>query len=393
MLLLVLVSSCRNEPLMQLPGDSFRGEIISSELLHEYDTVQSEDYITSYDPALSSYPVDYKIEIYKVIYKTIDAAGNETQASGTVIIPVDTGLQAFPVCSYQHGTALAKDDVPGAETDELVLGVIFSVAGYIVTMPDYLGLGDGTGLHPYCHAETEASAALDLLRAAKNVCRSREVLWNDQLFLFGYSQGGHATMALTREIQLHHTDEFNITASAPMSGPYDISGAQTDLLLSDTPYGAPFYLPYLMFAYNEVYHMYDNYSDYLISPYDSLLPPLFDGTHSGGEVDAVMPDVPKNIIRTDVLEDFMNNSENPFRIALRDNDEIYDWTPSCQMRLYYCGGDELVSPDNSTNAYAEFISRGASTITLIDAGATNSHTACAEPCFLSVRIWFDSLKE
>lgn len=69
-------------------------------------------------------------------------------------------------------------------------------------------------------------------------------------------------MATTREIQLNHSDEFTITASAPMSGPYDMSGAQTDYVLSDEPYGAPFYLPYLMFAYNEVYKMYDSPSDF-----------------------------------------------------------------------------------------------------------------------------------
>lgn len=72
-----------------------------------------------------------------------------------------------------------------------------------------------------------------------------------------------------------------------------MSGAQTDYVLSDEPYGAPFYLPYLMFAYNEVYKMYDSPSDFLIAPFDQTIPPLFDGEHEGWEVDAVMPSVPK----------------------------------------------------------------------------------------------------
>lgn len=372
--------------------DSFRGEIVSTELLEHYTTSESTDYILGFDSALNMYPVNYEIEIYKVIYKTIDANGDETTASGTVVIPLNS-TDKFPLCSYQHGTTIAKDEVPSAGTDELVLGVIFSVAGYVMSIPDYLGLGDGEGLHPYCHAKTEATASVDLLRAARQICTDKNVLLNNQLFLFGYSQGGHATMALTREIQLYHADEFTITASAPMSGPYDMSGAQTDMVLSDEPYGAPYYLPYLMFAYNEVYKMYDDYSDYLVSPYDELLPPLFDGTHSGWEVDEVMPDVPKDIIKPEVLDDFINNPENPFRIALEENDLIYNWVPDCKLRMYYCEGDELVTYLNSIHANEKFLAGGATDVTLLSAGAANSHTTCAEPCFVSVRIWFDSMIE
>ena len=42
----------------------------------------------------------------------------------------------------------------------------------------------------------------------------------DELFLLGYSEGGYATMALHRELQQFHSDEFTVTASAPMAGPW-----------------------------------------------------------------------------------------------------------------------------------------------------------------------------
>lgn len=87
-----------------------------------------------------------------------------------------------------------------------------------MSLPDYLGLGDSPGRHLYCHSKTEATASIDLYVLQK-LCQLKNVLYNDQLFIFGYSQGGHAAMATTREIQLNHSDEFTITASAPMSGP------------------------------------------------------------------------------------------------------------------------------------------------------------------------------
>ena len=129
------------------------------------------------------------------------------------------------------------------EGGELFLGIVFAPGGYVVCMPDYLGLGLGEGLHPYCHAKSEATATVDMLRATRQVCDEQDIHLNDQTFLFGYSQGGHATMAAARELELYHTDEFTLTASAPMSGPYDISGAQTELVVSDEPYSAPITCP------------------------------------------------------------------------------------------------------------------------------------------------------
>ncbi len=389
-ILSILISSCKYDAAIT-ETDDFRGEIISSQLLHAYSIEQTDSVLAAYDPDLLTYPNDYPIEIYRVIYKTIDAFGNETQASGAVVLPV-TGSTAFPNCIYAHGTVLKRFDVPSYESDELILGIIYACSGYIMSLPDYLGMGDSPGRHLYCHAKTEATASVDLLRAAKTLSAEKNVLFNDQLFIFGYSQGGHAAMATTREIQLYHGDEFTITASAPMSGPYDMSGAQTDYVLSDDPYGAPFYLPYLMFAYNEVYKMYDSPSDYLIPPYDQTLPPLFDGEHESWEVDAIMPAVPKNIIKPEVLEDFLNNENNPFRIALRDND-LTGWKPEIPLMMYYCTADELVNYQSAINAQEIFINNGCTSSTLYQPSASASHTDCAEPCFIFARIWFDGLKE
>jgi pimeloyl-ACP methyl ester carboxylesterase len=386
----ILVNSCKYDVAIS-DELSFRGEIISSQLLHAYTIEQTDSVLAAYDPDLLSYPNEYPIEIYRVIYKTIDAYGNETQASGAVVLPV-TGSSAFPNCIYEHGTVLKRYDVPSYESDELILGIIYACSGYIMSLPDYLGLGDSPGRHLYCHSKTEATASIDLLRAAKTLSAEKNVLYNDQLFIFGYSQGGHAAMATTREIQLNHSDEFTITASAPMSGPYDMSGAQTDYVLSDEPYGAPFYLPYLMFAYNEVYKMYDSPSDFLIAPFDQTIPPLFDGEHEGWEVDAVMPSVPKNIIKPEVLQDFLSNENNPFRIALRDND-LTNWTPEVPLMMFYCTADELVNYENAINAQEIFNSNGCTSSTLYQPSPSASHTSCAEPCFIFARIWFDGLKE
>ncbi len=388
--ILMLNISCKHESTI-IFDDSWRGEIISYELLHEYSTIQTDSILTAYDPDLLTYPNEYPIQIFRVVYKTPDAFGNETYASGALVIPVNHSIE-FPLTVYEHGTVVKRFDVPSYESDELILGIIYACAGYIISLPDYLGLGDSPGRHLYCHAKTEATATVDLLRATKTICEEKNVLFSDQLFIFGYSQGGHAALATTKEIQFNHQNEFTVTACAPMSGPYDISGAQTDFVLSDEPYGAPFYLPYLMLAYNDIYKMYDTPSDYLESPYDTLIPPLFDGNFDGWEIDLEMPSVPKDIIKQDVMEDFLlHENTNPFRIALRDND-LTEWKPTVPIIMYYCTADELVNYQNSINAQNAFIVNGSTSTSLYLPSASSNHNDCAEPCFIFARSWFDSLK-
>ncbi len=388
---LLFIASCNIDPeITNTSEQSFRGEIINITLLHDWSIEQTDSALSSFDPDLLTYPNNYPIQIYRVLYKTIDAEGIETQASGAVVVPF--GVSAAPLCLYTHGTVVERYAVPSYESDELVLGMLYGADGYVVSLPDYLGMGDSPGRHPYCHAATEATASIDLMRAARTLCADLNVALNDQLFIFGYSQGGHAAMATTKAIQEDYSDEFTITASAPMSGPYDLSGAQTDYVLADEPYGAPFYLPYLMFGYNEVYDMYDSPSDYLLSPYDTLLPHLFDGTHSGGEIDAVMPAIPKEIIRPEVLDDFINNPDNPFRLALQEND-LTGWTPTVPIIMYYCTADELVNYQNSIIAQDIFVANGSTTTALYQPSASAGHGDCAEPCFIFANIWFSSLRD
>ena len=62
-------------------------------------------------------------------------------------------------------------------------------------------MGVSPGLHPYHHAISEATACVDLLRAVRAFCATNGFPLNDRLFLCGYSQGGHATLSLLRDLE------------------------------------------------------------------------------------------------------------------------------------------------------------------------------------------------
>jgi len=365
-----------------------RGAPVTMRLIRSYTTSELTTYLQQNGVPLAA---QNGAEFHSVLYQTITADGAPTLASGAVMIPAGV-TRALPLLSHQHGTVVLTNSVASQQGGEMALGLAWAGAGYVASLPDYLGMGMGSGPHPYSHARSEATAALDLLRAARVLCGQRGVTLNGQVFLIGYSQGGQATMALTREIETWHTNEFVITASAPMAGPYDMSGTMARVLTSNAPYASPYYLPYALFAFNGVYRLYSSVTQVLVEPYATTLPPLFDGRHSDSQINAAMPAVPAQILRPEFLQAFESDPDHPFRQALRRND-LYRWRPRSPMRMYHCAGDRTVPFANSVVARDNFHTNGATHVTLVDPYPLGDHGSGAAFCFLSAKSWFDSLKQ
>ncbi len=390
LVLLFSLNSCKKDN--QLPVDfSKRGTVNEATLLYSYSQQQVDSLFESFNqPLLSSINPLYGLDLYKVQYNTPDARGNKmTIASGLVVIPTGTAAP-LPIASYQHGTIIKKDRVPSSLGGEYIINVIFSgLFGIITVAPDYLGLGDSPGLHPYVHADSEASAGIDLLRATTLFGNDLQLDITNEVLLFGYSQGGHATTAMHRELEANHRDEFNVLGAAPMAGPYDMSGYQSEIFTSGEPYTEPFYLPYVLLSYNMVYQIYADPSDFLAAPYDELLPPMFDGTNSGNTINQVMPTLANSIIKPEILAAFQNDSDHPFKLALKEND-MYFWTPDAPVLLCHCEGDEQVKFENSEIAYNTFKSRQSPDIRLVNKG-NSLHQDCAPLCLFDVVIFFTEL--
>ena len=198
-------------------------------------------------------------------------------------------------------------------------------------------------------------------------------------------------MALLRELETFHTNEFTVTACAPMAGAYDLSGVTTSNSLSGATPPNPYYFLYLLAAYQDVYHLAGNLSDLLAAPYNTTLPPLLDGTHSGDDINAALPRDPVQVLKPVFLDAFRSNPRHPLRLALQEND-LYRWRPRSPLRLYHCAGDQDVIIANSQVALASFQALGATQVQLIDPIPTADHSGCSEPSLLLAKEWFDSLR-
>lgn len=372
-----------------------RGQILFSEKVGDNSLETLRTIFTLYDPYLATQiEYQYGVDSYTIIYETVTPDGQETQASGLLSIPQGMSVAA-PLLSFQHGTVLKQDAVPSSTAvgTGMELGLIFGTEGYIVCMPDFLGLGDSEGLHPYMHAASEATVTIDMIRATKNKLIELGIEFNDQLFLLGYSQGGHATMATHKVIEEEYSDEFNITASSPMAGPFDVSGIMADLILQKEEYITPAFLPYMLYSYNSVYNIYTDLESNFISPYNTSLPPFFNGDnlYSLGEVGDIMPAIPSDILTAEAYNEIINKTNTDFWTALEDND-LYDWHSAAPIRMFHCNGDVTVPMSNSEKALESFLNNGITNVELFNPLEGGTHETCVLPSILAAKDWFNEFK-
>ncbi len=365
-----------------------RGKVIETERLGSFEPNQIQALLAF--AGVEFEPI-HGVEIYRLVYETIDPLGNPALASGAFVVPAGVN-EALPFVTYQHGTLAARAEAPSeAGGQELMLGVAFASLGYAASLPDYLGLGSSISYHPYHHAKSQATSAVDMLRAARAAAAGMGVSLNHQLFLVGYSQGGHATLALLREIETFHAAEFPVTAAAPMAGAYDLAGVTADDILSGRPHPNPYYVVLLLAAYQEIYHLEKELQDLLAEPWRLTVPPLLTGGHTGAEINAAMPDRVLDALNPKFVQQLREDPRHPMRQVLEAN-SLLDWTPRSPLRLYHCSGDQDVPFANSIVAREAFAARGAE-VELVDPAPGANHGGCVLPSLLDAMAWFESLRE
>lgn len=349
--------------------------------------------------ATGIFPVDYAVDVYRVLYTTpyrhIDSL---VQVSQAVAVPrgTDTFTCGVPIATYFHGTTSRRTGVPSYGSSEMSLGVVLAAQGNIVSMPDYLGLGDSdtnVRVHPYVHTFSQGNTGVNAIRSTRHLIDTLNVQTNGQIFLFGYSQGGSATMACLKTIEENYPDEFDVHAAAPMSGAYDLKGAQVDLIASDSVYATPGYLPYIILGYQEVYgNLYDSIQQIMKSPWDTLIPPLFYAkTYSIGYINNQCTPVPKDMMEDSVVTAFLTDSLHPLRQALARS-HLLDWAPQAPVKLLYCNGDEQVTYLNSENAYNSWTANGSPNVTKQDLG-NFTHGGCIQFAMLNALGFFNTYRQ
>ncbi len=331
--------------------------------------------------------ISNEFDLYELIYTTKWHDGTSIKASGLYFAPINNE-QAIPQLIYHHGTKIKIERTNDIYREKAICAG-FAADGYAVIMPDYIGLGKGEKTHLYQHAESESDAAIDMYFAVQELNQIISIKTNKQLYLTGYSQGGHSCLATHKRLQEDYPN-IPITASSPMSGAYHMSGAQADVMFS--PYLDPSYLPYLLMSYNEVYKITgDQYSDLFVSTYDTIIPKLYKGDLNLFEINDFLPEVPVDMVQPDLVEQYLNNPKFKFRVALEENN-LTDWKTDTPTQFCYCRDDKRVLKENSFVAYENMLANGSSKLSLRKAGNKVDHIECAGFAFVYTKLWFNTFK-
>lgn len=368
-------------------------QLVSYTLQQSFTKAQLDSFLNTTGFALPVTP-QYDIDVYQVIYKTpyrhIDSL---VKASGLVVIPKSTPCPSAIGC-YAHGTFSKRVDVPSLQGPERPIGLLFAgIGGVVAAMPDELGMGDGDStiiIHPYVNYFHSGYAAVNLMRATRELCTTLSKPLSGEVVLTGYSQGGYTTMAINKMIQENFSSEFNIKASSPMSGPYDLKKTMVDVMLSNDTFSSPSYLPYLLLGHHSVSPLlqqrYPTPSHIFKSPYDTVIPPLFySKIRSTGYIDQRCDPVPRRMILDSVITAFENDTLHPFRVVLAEND-LMGWAPQNPVFIHYCTQDEQVTYLNAVRADTAWRQNGAPDIQIQNHGPL-THGGCVQPALTSTIIF------
>ncbi len=353
-------------------------------------------------------PTSKAIDLYKVRYRSPDAKGRSVILSGLLVLPRGGAPRGLII--FNHGVTADRSlspsrFTPAAKPSEVELAVLaFASGGYAVAMPDYLGLGDDRGAHPFPLGSVNSRSAIDLIAPARTLAARYNTIVGSRLFIADYSEGGAVAMWTVRMLEQDPTPAYQVFSAVPMSGPYDLSGVTRQSLIEQPTNAQAFATGlYLMANIARYFHKSEGVrlTDYFAPTMAASVSRVFDRNHSDETfikrlaLTAILMRA-KNSIDRVITPRFKNalqtvDTNDPIIRALRRND-CYDWTPRTKMLLISLKNDGVVSPANTQKAMQTMRSRGVGADSLrqhVIADESLNHLTGAAPSFVQARRFFD----
>src|SRR5438034_6225759 len=184
---------------------------------------------------------------WRILYATTVDNNTPATAVATVFAPTDPPAGLRPVIAWEHSTtgllqkcmpslvSAPSAGIPGR--DRIVM------AGWVVVATDY-SFAEKGGPHPYLIGEGEARAALDSVRAARQMS---ELTLDKRMVVWGHSQGGHAAL-WTGIVGPRYAPDLEILGVAAIAPAANIKNILAMNVAVDKRFG-----PYLALAYSRFY--------------------------------------------------------------------------------------------------------------------------------------------
>lgn len=206
---------------------------------------------------------------FPVAYWSQTAQGDSLLVSGRVYLP--KGRQLNGIVIANHYTMTTDIEAP---SNMVSMESMFTMKGFAVIMPDYVGYGlSRDQVHPYLHWRNAAQTAVDLLDRMPALLDYYGYSYPRYVVITGYSQGGAVALGVARMLEEMESD-WSIRKLYAGAGPYDpaatyIYSVERDMM------GIPAAIPLIVMGMSDAYDMglelKDFFQEPLLSHYDEWI--------------------------------------------------------------------------------------------------------------------------
>jgi pimeloyl-ACP methyl ester carboxylesterase len=342
-----LLSACARPPAIQAP------EGVQLTPLQTISTFKARVLLTL--SGVDGISVEHPVDCYRMLY--ISGSGSDAvQLSGLLALP--RGVAPRRLVSFQHGTSTTRTAVPSQpDGTGIAAAVVFAGNGYALVAPDYPGMGESPGKHPYYIADSIGPAVADMIAASQRV----KGVPSAPVFLSGFSEGGWASLAALRVLE---SKGQHVLGSAQVAGAYDIRRVSLPAALKG---GAPSHSLYLAYAAWGQAAYYGHSLDSVLTPeYAATVDRLFAGAEPK-EILSTLPKNPRSMFNASFLDAFDRDTAHWYLESFAAN-SLVDVTPRAPVRLYYGSKDLDVVPEEALAAARSMRARNVD-VEAIDVGA------------------------
>jgi acetyl esterase/lipase len=235
------------------PDDRRPGALLEATFLERWDPGEVQRRAAAAFGAYGPPLIENAVDLWRLRFVTTGLDGAPAVVTAQAFTPVAAPRGSAPLLVYGAGTTgLGAACAPSREHERATpLGLYrellapYAGRGLAVVLPDYLGFEEPQRPQAYFVAEAEAHVLLDAARAARALYATGAPagVLGDDVFVAGYSQGGHAAFAAA-DRHAAYAPELRLRGAVGHAATTDV----TALLAT-----AGYYAAYVLLAYRDAY--------------------------------------------------------------------------------------------------------------------------------------------
>lgn len=244
-----------------------RGRVLSVESAQHYTATEAATVVHQNYGAAS--PL-VQSGLTKVIfrYRSYDPDGTPLVIYGRAYVP-DAPRGKLPVWAFSSGTTGIGDQCAGSLEQPQVINwanydshmMAYATQGYASVITDYEGMRDPGRIHHYMVGELEGRAVLDGIRALRRLSQAAGRVDVANVFLGGYSQGGHAAYWADK-IQPSYASDLTVRGVVGFGPVMNVKGTLTDVTRAAN---INWFGPYVLTSYAD-YYRHDYNLEHVLLP-------------------------------------------------------------------------------------------------------------------------------